>query len=151
VPQPVSLPTYLGGRSHGAEYGAHDLGGESARIRLQTGHRLLFVFFERGAGLLDLPLGVGASFRHNLVAQLGGLLAAGFLILENLLPRLAEALFVFGGAGFGGGNVSAGFFHGALGAIVALGEHGAERPMNEESIENIERYEQNNRGHGSEQ
>ena len=112
---------------------------------------MLLVVFERGASLLDLVLGAGASFGHDLVAQLRGLLTAGFLIFENFLARFTEALLIFTGTGFGGGDVGASLFHGPLGAVAALGEHGAEGAMNEESIENIKRCEQNDRGHGPEQ
>jgi hypothetical protein len=67
-----------------------------------------------------LFLAAGSGLIHKLVAGLCRLLKAGFLILENLLAGLAEALFIFGSAGCSGGYVGARLFHGPLGAAAAL-------------------------------
>src|ERR1019366_1667676 len=114
-------------------------------------HRLLLIFFHADAGLLDLFLGSGAGFIHGLGAGLGGLLATGFLVLEDFLAGFTQALLVVGGAGLGGGDIGARFFHGTLGAAAALDEHGGQRPMDEESIEDVKRGQKDDRGHGSEQ
>ena len=105
----------------------------------------------RGAGLLDLLLGSDAGLIDSLAAGLVGLLTASFLVFEDFLARFAEALLVFGGAGFGGGDVGARFFHCSLGAAAALGEHRGQGTMDHKSIKNVKHCQQNDRGHGSEQ
>ena len=102
-------------------------------------------------GLFHLILRTDARLIHSLAAGLRGLLAAGFKILENLLARFAQALFVVGGASLGCGDVGARFFHGALSPASALGEHCGQRPIHEEGIKKIEDRQQNDRRHGSEQ
>src|SRR5271157_4513543 len=92
-----SLATDLAGGCHGAQDGAHDIGGESGGVGLQLRHGLLLIFFHGGAGLLDLFLGTGAGLTDSLGAGLGGLLAASFLVLEDFLAGFAEALLVVGG------------------------------------------------------
>jgi hypothetical protein len=84
---------------------------------------LLLILFECGAGLLDLFLRSGVGLLNGLSTQLIGLLLASFLELENLLAGFAKALLVVGGAGFGGGNISARFLHGSLSAVPAFGEN----------------------------
>jgi len=118
---------------------------------LQLRHGLLFVFFHGGAGLLHLLLGPGTGLLHGLRAQLGSLLAAGFLILEDFLAGFADALLVLGRAGFGNGDIGSCFFHRALGAAAALGEHGGERAMDDERIEDVKRRQKKDGGNGSEQ
>jgi hypothetical protein len=88
---------------------------------------------------------------HGLAAGLDRLLAAGFLVFENFLAGFAQALLVIGGAGLGGSDIGARFIHGPLGPAAALGEHGGERPMDQKSVKNVKRPEQDDRGHGSEQ
>ena len=100
---------------------------------------MLLIHFDGGAGLFGLFLGSGAGLIDYLCAGLGGLLAAGFLVLENFLARFAQALLVFGGAGLGGCDIGARFFHRALGTIAAFGEHDSERAMDEEGIEEVKR------------
>ena len=91
------------------------------------------------------------AWTDGLAAGLGRLLAASFLVLENLLAGFAEALLVIGGAGLGGSNIGARFFHRTLSAAAALGEHGSQRPVDEKRIKGVEGRQQDDRGHGSEQ
>ena len=98
----------------------------------------LLVLLHAGARLLDLFLRASASLIHGLAAGLRRLLAAGFLVLENLLAGFAKALLVIRGARFGGGDVGARFFHRALGAIAALGQHGGQRTMHQKGIKDVE-------------
>jgi hypothetical protein len=145
------LAAYLAGRGHGTQDGAHDFGGQAGGFGLQLGHGFLFVLFHGGTGLLDLLLGTGTGFIHEMGASLIGLLAAGFLIFENFLTRFAETLFVFGGAGLGGGDVGAGFFHCALGTLAAFGKDGGEGTMDEEQIKDIQERQKEDGGKASEQ
>jgi hypothetical protein len=117
------LATDLGGRSNWAQNGADDFRGKSGSVGLQFRQGLLLIFFDTGACLLDLVLRSGASVMNSLSAQLAGVLAAGFLELENFLPSIAEALLVVGGSGFRSGDVGTCFFHRSLGAAAAFGEH----------------------------
>jgi hypothetical protein len=82
---------------------------------------LLLIFLQGGLGLLDLLLGAGSGLIHELIASLRRLLAAGFLAFENFLAGFAEALLIFGSAGFGSGYVGARFLHGSLSTAPAFG------------------------------
>src|SRR5271157_4989156 len=144
-----SLATRLTGRCHGPQYGAHDVAGESSRVRLQLRHGLLFILLHGRTRLLDLFLSPGTGLIDGLGAGLGCLLAASFLVLENLLARFAEALFVVGGTSLSGGDIGARLFQGTLGPAAAFGEHGGERAMDQERVEDVERPEEDDRGHGS--
>src|SRR5271170_1691715 len=99
---------------------------------------MLLIFFQGGSGLCDLLLGSGTGFVRGQAAGLVGLLAARFLILEYLLAGFTEALFVFGGTGFGRGDVGARFFHGSLGTAAALGQDGGQRAVDQERIKDVE-------------
>ncbi len=147
----ASLATDLAGPCHGAQDGAHDIAGEPGRVRLQLRQGLLLILLYTGARQLDLFLGSGAGLMDGLVAGVGCLLAAGFLVLENFLARFAQALLVIGGAGLGGGDIGARFFHRTLGAAAALDEHGGQRPMQQERVEDVKGPEKDYRGYGSEQ
>jgi hypothetical protein len=132
------LATDLAWGCHWTKNGAYDLAGEARCVRLQLGHSLLLIVFHGGASLLDLILSAGAGFIHGLIPRLGSLLTASFLILEDFLPRLTEALFIFSGASLGGGDIGARFFHSSLSAVTTLGEDGNERAMNDQRVEAVE-------------
>jgi hypothetical protein len=133
------LATNWAGGGHWAQDSSHDFVCEARGFGLQLGDGLLLIGFDVSAGLLDLFLTAGASFSDSLIARLRSLLEAGFLSLENLLARFAETLFVIGSASLGSSNVSLRFLHRSLGAAAALGENGAQRTMDEERVEDIER------------
>ena len=54
------MATDLGGRGHGAQDGAHDIGCEPGRFRFQCRHGLPLIFIYAGAGLLVAPDDPGA-------------------------------------------------------------------------------------------
>jgi hypothetical protein len=79
------------------------------------------------------------------------LLAAGFLIFKDFLARFAQALFVLGGARFGGCDVGPRFFHGTLRTLAALVKNGGQGPINQYRIKAVQDRQKDDRGHGSEQ
>jgi len=137
----VRVLVFIGHRpgwgGHGAQHCAHDFGRQPGCAGFEPRHRLLFIAFQRGAGLLDLFLSSGAGLLDGLGARLAGLLAPGFLALEDFLAGFAEALLVIGSAGFGRGDVGARFFHRSLGAAAAFGKNRDKRPMDEERIKDV--------------
>ncbi len=112
---------------------------------------MLLVDFQTSAGLLDLFMGTRAGLIDGLTSRMVGLLASGFLILEDLLAGLTEALFVVGGTGFGGCDVGAGFFHGTLGTAAAFRQYSGQGPIDQHYIKDVEHHQKNNGRHASEQ
>src|ERR1700722_8263037 len=146
-----SLTTYLTGGREGAQDSAHDFGGQARGIGLQLVHGLRLIVLQSGLGLLYLFMGAITGFVHGSGASLIRFLAAGFLSLEYFLAGFAESLFVISGTGFSCRNIDARLFHSSLGAATALGEHCAQRAMDDEHINNIKECQENDGRYGSEQ
>jgi len=86
-----------------------------ARVRLQLGQGLLLIFFDAGAGQLDLFLGSGAASCTTWCGT--GWPAVGALpgVLKIFWRASRTRCFVVGGgAHSGGGDIGARFFHGTL-------------------------------------
>ncbi|HET7440031.1 MAG TPA: hypothetical protein VFJ47_01920 [Terriglobales bacterium] len=98
----------------------YDFGGELAGFGLEHGLGGGLVLLDGGTGVTHLLLGAGASLGDGRRTSLHGLLAADLLLLEYCQAGFAKTLFVFRSASFSGRDISAGFFDGAFGLIVAL-------------------------------
>jgi hypothetical protein len=134
LPSMFASSAYLAWLSDGTQHGANNFGCQFSRFRLKFGDRFLLVFFEESACLLHLFLRVGSRSIDCLGANLCCLLATIFEVPENLLTGFAQALFVVGGAGLGGGDIGTRFFHRTLGSVATFREHGPQGPVNKKGI-----------------
>jgi hypothetical protein len=129
----------------------HDFGRQTLCLTLQSGHSFVFVFLDRLAYLCHVGLGLSASLGYSLGASLHSLLTALFLRFENGDAGLADALFVFGGSGFGSGDIGASFRNSTFGLVVTLSQDFDQRPMNDKRVKGVQAGEHDDRWNRSKQ
>src|SRR6185312_13618720 len=119
----ISSATCRGRTERRLKHGANDLRSQPSNFGIQRIHRNFLVALKGSPSLVDLSLSSFSSFGQGFGASLRRPGSTCLLSFKQRQTRISKSLLVFGGTGFGGGDISPGLLDRSLRPRMTLSQN----------------------------